>query len=44
MKELANESEGKFEHLGENTEKYKKFSVPVEKVVQKQITKKMKVL
>ena len=29
IKELANESEGKFECLGENTEKYKTFSVPI---------------
>ena len=30
MKELANEFKGKFECLGENTEKYKPFSVPIE--------------
>ena len=30
MKKLANESEGKFECLGENTEKYKTFLVPTE--------------
>ena len=29
IKELANESEGKFECLGENTEKYKTFFVPI---------------
>ena len=32
-KELANEFEGQFECLGENTEKYKNFSVPKEKEV-----------
>ena len=32
-KELANEFEGKFECLGENTDKYKTFSVPIEKEV-----------
>ena len=30
IKELANEFEGKFECLGENTEGYKTFSVPIE--------------
>ena len=34
-KELANEFDGKFECLGENTEKYKKFSIPIEKEVTK---------
>ena len=29
IKELANESEGQFECLGKNTEKYKSFSVLV---------------
>ena len=33
MKELANEFEGQFECLGENTEKYKTSSVPIEKEV-----------
>ena len=33
IKELANESEGQFECLGENTEKYKTFSIPTEKEV-----------
>ena len=33
IKELANKFEGKFECLGENTEKYKTFSVPIEKEV-----------
>ena len=33
IKELANEFEGKFECLGEKTEKYKTFSVPIEKEV-----------
>ena len=31
IKELAKESKGKFECLGENTEKYITFSVPIEK-------------
>ena len=31
IKELANEVEGQFECLGENTENYKAFSVPLEK-------------
>ena len=31
MKELAKEFKGKFECLGENTEKYITFSVPIEK-------------
>ena len=31
--ELADESEGKFEYVGENTEKHKTFSVPIEKEV-----------
>ena len=35
MKELANKFERKFECLGENTEKYKTFSIPVEKEVAK---------
>ena len=34
-KELANEFEGQFECLSENTEKYKIFSVPIEKKVRK---------
>ena len=33
IKELANEFEGKFECLGKNTEKYKTFSVSIEKEV-----------
>ena len=31
IKELAQELEGEFECLGENTEKCKTFSVPIEK-------------
>ena len=31
IRELANEFEGKFECLGENAEKYKTFSIPIEK-------------
>ena len=33
IKELANEFEGQFECLGENTENYKTFPVPIEKEV-----------
>ena len=33
IKELANEFQGQLECLGENTEKKKKFSVPIEKQV-----------
>ena len=35
IKESTNEFEGKFECLGENTGKYKIFSVPIEKEVLK---------
>ena len=35
IKELANKFVGQFECLGENTEKYKTFSVPIEKKVTK---------
>ena len=35
IKELANEFEGQLERLGENTEKYKTFSVSIEKEVTK---------
>ena len=35
MKELANEFEGKFKYLEENTENCKTFSVPIEKEIQK---------
>ena len=35
IKELVNEFEGQFGCLGENTEKYKTFSVPIEKEVTK---------
>ena len=38
IKELAEEFEGEFECLGENTEKYRTFSVPIKK----EITKKDK--
>ena len=31
IRELANESEGQFECLGENTVKYTTFSIPTEK-------------
>ena len=34
IKELANEFEGQFECLGENTEKYKTFSIPIKKKLQ----------
>ena len=33
IKELIKKFEGKFECLGENTEKYNPFSVPIEKEV-----------
>ena len=33
IKELANEFKGQFECLGRNIEKYKTFSVPIEKGV-----------
>ena len=35
IKELANESDGQFECLGKNTEKYETFFVPIEKEVTK---------
>ena len=35
IKELANKFEGQFECLGENTENYKSFSIPIEKEVTK---------
>ena len=35
IKELANEFEGQFECPGENTEKYKTFSIPIENEVTK---------
>ena len=35
IKEIVNEFEGKFECLGESTEKYKTFSIPIEKEVLK---------
>ena len=35
IKELANKLLGQLECLGENTEKYKTFSVPIEKEVTK---------
>ena len=39
VEELANEFEEQFEYLGENTEKKKIFSVPVQKEVNKILTK-----
>ena len=36
IKELAEEFEGEFECLGENTEKYTNFSVPIKKEIIKQ--------
>ena len=44
IKELADEFEGQFECLGENKEKYKIFSVPIKKKLQKLIKIVMKVL
>ena len=35
IKELVRDFEGKFECLGENTEKYRSFSVPIKKEVTK---------
>ena len=35
MKDLANQFKGKFECLGENKEKYKTFSVPIEREIKK---------
>ena len=35
FKELAKEFEGQFKCLGENTGKYKTFSIPIEKEVDK---------
>ena len=42
IKELANEFKGQSECLGENTEKYKTFSVTIETELQKLITMVMK--
>ena len=44
IKELANEFEGQYECLGENKEKYKTFSVPIKKKLQKSIKMVTKVL
>ena len=44
IQELANEFEGKLECLGENTEKCKSFSVPIEKEAKILIKMVMKVL
>ena len=41
-KKLAEEFEGEFECLGENTEKYITFSVPLKKENDKKITYKLK--
>ena len=35
IKELSNTFQGKFEYVGENTEKYQTFSIPTEKLVSK---------
>ena len=37
IKELAKEFKGKFECLGENTEKYVSFSVPINKELENNI-------
>ena len=42
MKELAEEFEGEFECLGENTEKYITFSVPIKKEIKDKDGKKDK--
>ena len=43
IKELAKEFEAKFNCLGENTEKYKTFSVPITKKVKKKLKGLVKV-
>ena len=42
IKQLAEEFEGEFECLGENTEKYITFSVPLKKQIDQKITYKLK--
>ena len=42
IKKLAEEFKGEFECLGENTEKYKTFSVPLKKENDEKITDKLK--
>ena len=37
IKELANEFEGQYECLGNNKDKYKKFSVPIKKEIKKTV-------
>ena len=44
IKELAKHFEGQFKFLGENTEKYKMFSVAIENMLQKMIKMAMKIL
>ena len=44
IKELANEFEVQFKCLGENKEKYKSFSVPIKRKIQKLIKMVTKVL
>ena len=44
LKKLAEEFKGEFECLGENTEKYIAFSVPLKKENDKKITYKLKFL
>ena len=44
IQELENEFKGQFECLGENIQKYKTFSVPIEKEVTKLIKIVMKAL
>ena len=41
IKELVEQSEGEFECLGQNTEKYITFSVPIKKEITKKISKGM---
>ena len=43
MKELANKFKAKFVCLGENAEKCKRFSVPIEKEIRKLIKMVMRV-
>ena len=43
IKELANKLKGQFQCLWENVEKYKTFSIPVEKEVKRLVNMAMKV-
>ena len=43
IKELANKLKGQFQCLWENVEKYKTFSIPVEKEIKRLVNMAMKV-